>query len=151
MAKAKASKKKKKDKVKKRQYAFVTGKRKTAVARAKVEKGHGKVTINSRPMRLWGNEVMRLWIKEPLVIASDLLKSVNITIKVQGGGIASQAEAIRISIARGLVAFSKDKKLRERFMEHDRNLLVFDPRRNEPHKPSRSRKGPRRHKQRSKR
>jgi small subunit ribosomal protein S9 len=37
------------------------------------------------------------------------------------------------------------------FMEYDRNILVYDPRRTEPHKPPRSSQGPRRYKQRSKR
>lgn len=147
MAKTKKTKKV----VKKKDYVFETGKRKRAVARAKVEKGTGKVTVNSKPLRLWGNEMLRLWIKEPLVIAGSLSKEVDISATVRGGGVAGQAEALRVSISRGLVSFSKDKKLREKFMEHDRNLLVYDARRTEPHKPSRSRKGTRRHKQRSKR
>lgn len=150
MARAKKSKKKK-ERRKKKLYAFVTGKRKKAVARAKVEAGTGKITINSMPFNLWGNEVLRLWIKEPLIMADKLSKDVDISINVRGGGISGQAEAVRVSIARGLVSFSKDKKLRKKFLEYDRNLLVFDPRRTEPHKPSRSRKGARRHKQRSKR
>jgi small subunit ribosomal protein S9 len=148
---AKAKKTKKKRKEKKKDYAFETGKRKKAVARAKIEKGSGKITVNSRPLKLWGNEILRLWIKEPLVIAGDVAKGVNITATVKGGGVSGQAEALRVAISRGLVSFSKDKKLRERYLEYDRNLLVYDPRRTEPHKPSRSRKGARRHKQRSKR
>lgn len=148
---AKAGKVKKKRKEKKKDYVFETGKRKRAVARAKIEKGTGKVTVNSKPLRLWGNEMLRLWIKEPLVIAQDVAKNVDISTTVKGGGVAGQAEALRVAISRGLVSFSKDKKLREKFLEHDRNLLVYDFRRTEPHKPSRSRKGARRHKQRSKR
>ena len=140
-----------KAKVKKKETVFTTGKRKTAVARAKVVKGSGNVKINSMPLTFWGNEPLRLWIKEPLLLAGALAKTVDIDVNVKGGGISSQAEAIRIAIAKGLVDFSKDKKLRERFMAYDRQLLVYDPRRTEPHKPSRSRKGARRHKQRSKR
>jgi len=149
VAKAKSSKKKR-EKAKKT-YSFATGKRKRAVARAKVEAGKGKITINSKPLDIWANEVLCLWVKEPLIIAGDLVKSVDITANVKGGGVSGQAEAVRVAISRGLVKFSKDKKLREKFMEYDRNLLVYDPRRTEPHKPSRSRKGARRHKQRSKR
>jgi len=147
----KKSVKRKKQKVKKKDYAFTTGKRKKAVARAKVEAGKGKITINSMPFDLWGNEVLRLWITEPLLLAGDVTKGVDIKVNVKGGGIVGQAEAIRVAISRGLANFSKDKKLRERFLEYDRNLLVYDARRTEPHKPSRSRKGARRHKQRSKR
>ncbi len=148
VAKVKSTKKRT---VKKKDYVFVTGKRKRAVARAKVEAGSGKIKINSMPFDLWGNEVLRLWIKEPLILAGEVANKVNIGINVKGGGIAGQAEAIRVAIARGLTLFSKDKKLREKFLKYDRNLLVYDPRRTEPHKPSRSRKGARRHKQRSKR
>lgn len=150
MAKTRTGKKKSK-KGKKKDYAFVTGKRKKAVARAKVQAGTGKITVNSAPLKLWGNEMLRLWIKEPLIIAGAVAKGVNIKADVRGGGSAGQAEALRIVIARGLVSFSKDKKLREKFLQYDRNLLVYDSRRTEPHKPSRSRKGARRHKQRSKR
>ena len=149
--KAKTKKTKKRAAKKKKDYAFETGKRKRAVARAKVEKGTGKVTVNSKPLNLWGSEVLRLWVKEPIVIAGAAAKGVDIKANVKGGGLVGQAEALRVAISRGIVSFSKDKKLREKFVEYDRNLLVFDPRRTEPHKPSRSRKGTRRHKQRSKR
>lgn len=135
----------------KKDYSFETGKRKKAVARAKVEKGKGSFTVNSKPFELWGNKVLRLWVKEPLMLAGGMASEVDITANVSGGGIVGQAEALRIAVSRGLVSYSKDKKLRQRYIDHDRNLLVFDPRRNEPHKPSRSRKGTRRHKQRSKR
>jgi small subunit ribosomal protein S9 len=141
----------KKVKKKKADYIFSTGKRKRAVARAKIGPGRGRVLINSRPMKLWGTEMLRLWLKEPLSIGESVAKSVDISINVKGGGVSAQAEASRLAIARGLVKFSKDKKLKKKFLDFDRNLLVYDPRRTEPHKPSRSRKGARRHKQRSKR
>ena len=151
--KAKTTKKVKRTgkKRKKVDYVFVTGKRKRAVARAKVKAGKGKILINSTPMALWGTETLRLWIKEPLSIGEKVAHGVDITINVRGGGIVAQAESCRLAIARGLVEFSKDKKLREKFLDFDRNLLVYDSRRTEPHKPSRSKKGARRHKQRSKR
>lgn len=141
----------KKNKKAEANYFFTTGKRKKAVARAKIEPGKGKISINSKPLDIWATELLRLWLKEPLFIGGDVAKNVDITINVKGGGISAQAEACRLAITRGLVKFSKDKKLKKRFLDFDRNLLVYDPRRTEPHKPSRSRKGARRHKQRSKR
>ncbi len=146
--KSKRGKKKKKAEI---NYFFTTGKRKKAVARAKIEPGKGKISINSKPLELWATEVLRLWLREPLLIGEQVAKNVDITINVKGGGISAQAEACRLAIARGLVEFSKDKNLKNKFLDFDRNLLVYDPRRTEPHKPSRSRKGSRRHKQRSKR
>lgn len=150
-AQRRTRKSKKKKKKAEPDYFFVTGKRKRAVARAKVEPGKGKISINSKPVELWGTELLRLWLKEPLLIGEEVAKNVDITINVKGGGISAQAEACRLAIARSLVEFSKDKKLKKKFLDFDRNLLVYDSRRTEPHKPSRSRKGSRRHKQRSKR
>jgi len=132
-------------------FVYTTGKRKTAVARATVRPGTGRLMINSRPLDVWGTEIFRLWIREPLMLAEDAAAKTDIDVIVRGGGIPSQAEATRIAIARGLVKLTKDKTLKDKFLEYDRGLLVFDFRRTEVHKPSRSRKGARRHKQRSKR
>ncbi len=131
---------------------FTTGKRKNAVARAKVIVGTGKVFVDSKPIEVWGNEPLRLWVKEPLLIAGDFAKSVDISVKAKGGGISGQAEATRMAIAKGLVDFSKNRELRQKYLEYDRNMLVYDPRRNEPHHAGgASKRGSRRHKQRSKR
>jgi len=135
----------------KKKTIVVTGKRKSAVARATVRDGSGKVRINKTPLEIYTPELMRLKIKEPLVLANDLSRSVDIDVNVRGGGISGQADASRQAIAKGLVEFFGSEELRQKYLEYDRNLLVFDPRRNEPHKPSRSKKGSRRHKQRSKR
>lgn len=128
-----------------------SGKRKRAVARARIKEGTGKILIDSKPMKFWGNKNLRLWLEEPLILAGDVSNKVDILVNVRGGGIVGQAEAIRQAIAKGLVAFSGSKELKNKYLGYDRNLLVYDPRRTEPHKPSRSRKGARRHKQRSKR
>ena len=56
---------------------------------------------------------------------------------VFGGGISSQADASRLAIAKGLVEFSKNDKLKEDFLNYDRNLLVADVRRKESAKPNR--------------
>ncbi|MGC8993587.1 MAG: 30S ribosomal protein S9, partial [Candidatus Aenigmatarchaeota archaeon] len=81
-------------------------------------------------------------------------KNIDIYVNVRSGGLVGQAEAIRQAIAKGLIRYTKDKKLKQKFIEYDRNLLVYDPRRNEPHHASgkgASKRGSRRHKQRSKR
>jgi small subunit ribosomal protein S9 len=135
----------------KKKSAVETGKRKEAVARASVEEGKGRVVINSKPLEIWGTEPLQLWIKEPLMLAGDAVNNLNISVGVKGGGIVGQAQAVRVAISKALVKFLKDAKLRERYLAYDRNLLVYDPRQTEPHKPSRSKQGARRHKQRSKR
>jgi len=140
--------------VKKEKTILEVGKRRLAIARAVIKEGTGKVFINSKPLDLWGTDVLRLWVKEPLILAGDLAKAVDIYVNVRSGGIVGQAEAVRQAIAKALVRYSKDKKLKQKFLEYDRNLLVYDPRRNEPHHASgkgASKRGSRRHRQRSKR
>jgi len=140
--------------VRKEKIILEVGKRRLAIARAVIKEGTGKIFINSKPLDLWGTPVLRLWVKEPLILAGDLSKAVDIHVNVRSGGIVGQAEAVRQAIAKALVRYSKDRKLKQKFLEYDRNLLVYDPRRNEPHHASgkgASKRGSRRHKQRSKR
>jgi small subunit ribosomal protein S9 len=112
-----------------------SGKRKTAVARATVQKGNGLVRINSKPVELFEPEIARWKILEPLNIASDHVSKVNINVSVEGGGFMSQANAARTAIAKGLVEFTGDPSLKIAFLDHDRSLLVSDSRRKEPKKP----------------
>lgn len=135
---------------KKKKEVFTTGKRKKAIARANIEPGTGIVLFNSRPVESIQNETMRLLLQEPLLLIGEAWKKFNINVKTTGGGIIGQAQAARQAIARGLAELlGADAK--RAFMEYDRNMLVYDPRRTEPHKPPRSSQGPRRYKQRSKR
>ena len=148
----KKSAKKKEAKEQKPKMIVTTGKRKNAVARAKIVAGSGIVRINSRPIDVWGNEFLRMKLMEPLLLAADVVSHVNIDVNMMSGGSVGQTEAARMAIARALVDFTKDKKLRQKFIQYDRNMLVFDPRRNETHHAGgASKRGSRRHKQRSKR
>jgi len=112
-----------------------SGKRKTAVARATVQKGKGLVRINRIPLELHEPEIARWKIFEPITLAGNTVNSVNIKVSVQGGGFMSQANAVRTAIARGLVEYTGDSTLKTTFLEHDRSLLVNDPRRKEAKKP----------------
>ena len=128
------------------EVAHKEGRRKTAKARATVKEGNGELRINSRPLNTW-QKTPRQRIKEPLTIAGEsIIEEVDIEINVNGGGIQSQAEAIRMAIARALVEYTGDKDLERDFREYDRNMMVEDPRRTETRKPSQSSKGAR-HKQ----
>jgi small subunit ribosomal protein S9 len=131
-------------------YAFTTGKRKRAVARASFRPGSGRIMINSVPLETMNNEMVRMKIGEPLVLAGDGWKKFNISVNVRGGGITGQADAARQAVAKGLAQLLGDD-IKNRFLGYDRHLIVADPRRTETHKPPRSSQGPRRYKQRSKR
>ncbi len=128
-----------------------SGKRKTAIARATIKEGKGKVKINSIPLENHQPELAKLKIQEALMIASDYvdLRKVDIAVNSHGGGIFGQAEAISSSIARGLVEFTESDNLLHTYTEHDRTLIAGDHRQTEPHKPSQSRKGPRHKRQKS--
>ena len=110
----------------------VSGKRKTAVARATLKKGSGVVRINRKLLDTIEPELARLKIIEPLAIAGDVAQKVNIDVDAVGGGIMGQAEAARTAIARGLVRL--EPKLKKKLLEYDRTLLAGDPRRKEPKK-----------------
>lgn len=112
-----------------------SGKRKTAVARASVQKGTGLVRINRKPVELYEPEIARWKIIEPLTIADKHMNNINIDVSVKGGGFMSQASAARTAIAKGLVEFTGDPSLRIALLDHDRSLLVSDSRRKEPKKP----------------
>ena len=111
-----------------------SGKRKTAIARGKFREGKGRVRINKRPVELYDPELARLKIQEPLTIAAEHLDNVDIDVKVVGGGVMGQAEAARMVIAKGLVEWTSDMELKEKFNQYDRTMLVGDPRRSEPKK-----------------
>ncbi len=120
--------------VKKIDVVNTSGKRKTAIARATVQKGKGLVRINNTPLTLHQPDIARWKILEPITISGDMANSVNIDVDVQGGGFMSQANAIRTAIARGLVAYSGDASLKLKFLNFDRSLLVNDSRRKEAKK-----------------
>ena len=112
-----------------------SGKKKTAVARATVSEGTGRVRINSRPVELVEPELAQLKMLEPFRIADDDLREVvDVDVTVEGGGSIGQADATRTAIARGLVQHTNDAELRDAFMEFDRSLLVNDVRQSEPKK-----------------
>ncbi|GAB3027543.1 30S ribosomal protein S9 [Natronobiforma cellulositropha] len=112
-----------------------SGKKKTAVARATVREGEGRVRINSQPVELVEPEMSRLKMLEPFRIAGDELRDgIDVDVRVDGGGISGQADAVRTAIARGIVQYQNDAELRDAFMEFDRSLLVNDVRQSEPKK-----------------
>jgi small subunit ribosomal protein S9 len=132
---------------KKKDLIQTYGKRKKAVARATAKAGSGTILINGKSLDSFEPKELRMMISEPILLAGK--NNLDIDVTATGGGVFGQAAAIRQCIAKALV--ESDDSLRPSFVEYDRNMLVSDSRRTEPHKPGTSRRGPRRHKQRSKR
>jgi len=111
-----------------------TGKRKTSVARATLKQGKGIVRVNSVLLDNYNNVFARTRLMEPLIIAGEVSKKVDINVNVNGGGWHSQAEASRLAVAKALAEF--DKKLRKVYLDYDRHLLIADIRRKEQRKPN---------------
>jgi small subunit ribosomal protein S9 len=115
---------------------ITSGKRKTAIARAEIKEGTGKVTINKVDYEGFQKfDVLRM--REPLMITKKVLghTDFDVIITVRGGGEKSQIEAARLALARAIVKFTESTELENEFFEYDRNLLVADVRRKEANKP----------------
>ncbi|MCX8125819.1 MAG: 30S ribosomal protein S9 [Dehalococcoidia bacterium] len=105
-------------------YYRATGKRKCAVAQVKLMPGTGTITVNGRPFdETFTRLEHRRTIEQPLVITNTRSRF-DIQVKVTGGGISGQAEAIRHGISRALLAINEEFKpiLRKS------GLLTRDPR-----------------------
>jgi len=112
-----------------------SGKKKTAIARATVRDGTGKVRIDNTPVELVDPEMAQLKMLEPFRITDDELRDdVDIDVTIEGGGVMGRADAARTAIARGLVQHTNDAELRDAYMEFDRSLLVNDVRQKEAKK-----------------
>jgi small subunit ribosomal protein S9 len=114
----------------------VGGKRKTAIAKATITEGSGRVLINRVPYQNL-DFFRRLEVEEPIEIAKRILGKFNFDINVnaKSGGSASQIHASRLAIARALVIFTKSAELKKAYSKYDKNMLVADTRRKEAYKP----------------
>jgi small subunit ribosomal protein S9 len=113
----------------------VSGKRKTAVARAIVRPGAGRIRINKTPVEILEPEIAREKIMEPLLQAGDdVWKQLDMDIKTSGGGYMGQAEAARMVVANALLKWTKSTHLRTVFTEYDRTMIAGDSRSKEPKK-----------------
>ncbi|MEM0346846.1 MAG: 30S ribosomal protein S9 [Thermoplasmatales archaeon] len=112
-----------------------SGARKTAVARATIREGSGKVRINGIPIEIYSPELAKLKMMEPITLAGDRITKVDISVNIRGGGVMGQADAARTAISRAIINYFKDQELEKIFREYDRTLLVNDVRRKLPKKP----------------
>lgn len=113
-----------------------SGKRKAAIARAILKHpAKGQIKINNIPLQLYEPEIARLRIQEVLEIVNHpKLEKCDINIKVKGGGIMGQTDAVRIAIAKSINRFIGTKTIEKNFREYDDSLLSGDSRRTEPKK-----------------
>jgi len=114
-----------------------SGKRKTAVAKLRVEAGSGKIFYNhlsSDALPLFH----KLALAEPVKIYERELGELKYDLKLTtlGGGKEAQIQASRLAIAKALVKLTGSDILRKAYLAYDRNMLVADARRKEANKPN---------------
>ncbi len=109
-------------------YAYGLGRRKSATARARLYKGKGSITINDKPASeyLSGNSTMLAEVTDPLALVNKQ-KEFDVTIRVSGGGLAGQVDAIKLAIAKALTVDHSDLRTTLKKAE----LLKRDPREKE--------------------
>jgi small subunit ribosomal protein S9 len=113
----------------------VSGKRKTAVARAVVKQGVGKVRINMTPIEIYEPDIAKAKIMEPLLQAGgDIWQQLDMDVQTSGGGYMGQAEAARMAVANALLKWTKSTHLRTVFSEYDRTMIAGDSRAKETKK-----------------
>ena len=122
---------------KKKVVVVTRGKRKTAVARASMSSGTGRIMINGVSAQLIKPKEIRDLILEPIIISkkvTELMKDYDIKVNIYGGGIMGQAQAARTAIAKAIVDTTQNEGLKRAYMIYDRSILVEDHRRIEPKK-----------------
>lgn len=100
------------------------GRRKTSAARVRLSVGKGVITVNNKDLKEYFN--LALWQQKVLspLSAVGRDKNLDVSVRVVGGGVTGQVEAIRHGIARALVAWDKDL----RPVLKARGFLTRDPR-----------------------
>jgi len=107
-----------------------TGRRKRAVARARLRTGTGQITINGRAFDVYfPTDAQRMVVSAPLKVA-DALETYDVDASIHGGGVSGQAGALRMAIARSLVEL--DPELRDSLKKA--GLLTRDSRKKESKK-----------------
>lgn len=109
-------------------YAYGLGRRKSATARARLFKGKGNLTINDLPAAKYfdDNKTLLAEVTDPLALVGKQ-KDFDITIRVSGGGLSGQVDAIKLAIAKALTVEHSD--LRSTLKKAE--LLKRDPREKE--------------------
>lgn len=102
------------------------GRRKKSVARIYMKDGEGKITVNKRELgEYFPSEILQTIVQQPLTVTEQGGKY-DISVNVNGGGIAGQAEAIRLAISRALVKIDAEHRVAikpEGFLTRDPRMV----------------------------
>jgi len=124
-----------------KEYIYAVGRRKSAVARVRLfHTGNGEVTINGKDVKVYFPYFQWTDIIASPLIASGKSENFHITVKVIGGGVKGQSEAVRHGISRALIEYNPDLRKTLKPL----GFLKRDPREKERKKPGlkRARRAP---------
>merc|ERR1711990_1169711 len=104
--------------------------------------GQGVIRVNGKALSLIEPESMRMKVYEPIfLIGGNRFKDLSIRVRVKGSGSMAQVMAVRMAIAKGVIAYyqkfkdeQSKRELKELFVQYDKGLVVSDSRRCEPKK-----------------
>jgi len=103
---------------------YGTGRRKTSTARVFLRPGKGEIIINKKPIeKSFPTETLRLIVRQPLVL-TETLERFDVLATTAGGGVAGQAGAMRLGIARALMEYNAELRSTLR----KAGLVTRDPR-----------------------
>jgi len=106
------------------EYHWGTGRRKTSVARVRLRRGTGMITVNGKEMNVYFPIARAQEAVEAPLRATKVLNKYDVIIKAHGGGILSQSGAVTLGIARALV--KADNTLEAKLRQS--GFLTRDPR-----------------------
>jgi small subunit ribosomal protein S9 len=91
---------------------YGTGRRKHATARVFLRPGAGAIQVNDRPIdEYFKRESLKLIIRQPLLL-TETADKFNVLVRIEGGGMAGQAGAIRHGLSRALVEYNRELRPR---------------------------------------
>lgn len=93
-------------------YFYALGRRKSATARVRLSSGKGNFIVNDKPLGeyLADSKYLQNKINRPLVVLELDPAKFNISVKVSGGGLSGQVDAVSLGISKALVALNEDYK-----------------------------------------
>ncbi len=100
------------------------GRRKTSIARVYLTSGKGEWLVNGRPLAEYFTRLTHVQLCEQPFVVTETLGQYNVKANVTGGGLSGQAGAVRLAVARALVAVDENRRSILKKM----GLLTRDPR-----------------------
>ncbi|MBI2888408.1 MAG: 30S ribosomal protein S9 [Candidatus Liptonbacteria bacterium] len=110
----------------KERYIEAVGRRKTAVARVRITNGKGPITVNGKKLEAYFSLARLRMVLEAPLEKLNLRDAVGVSAKVSGGGLSSQAEAVRHGIARALLLQTPELRVQLRafgFLTRDSRMV----------------------------